>query len=68
MINDSYLRAPLCDYNNNFIKLSLKEEEDFVILSDESWKFLADIYGTNPTSDIPRYSIETEKEDEDDMS
>jgi hypothetical protein len=33
----------------------MKEDEDFVILPDEAWKYLFEIYGG---VDLPRYSIE----------
>ena len=40
---------------------SVKENEDFVILPDDAWQYLFDLYGGN---DIPRISIEIEKDSE----
>jgi hypothetical protein len=44
------------------LKTSCKEDEDFVILPDSTWKYLYDIYGGN---DVPRYSIELATDEED---
>lgn len=44
---------------------SVKEDEDFVILADNVWKYLYKVYGGN---DIPRVSIELQKEEEDSQS
>lgn len=42
------------------LKVSLKEDEDFVLLSDPAWIYLYSLYGG---SDIPRYSIEVATDD-----
>jgi hypothetical protein len=42
------------------LKVSLKEYEDYVLLSDPAWKYLYSLYGG---SDIPRYSIEVATDD-----
>jgi hypothetical protein len=61
LVTENFLQSKVDPYNNNHIKLNCKEDEDFVILSDEAWNFLSDIYGG---VDIPRYSIEAEKEED----
>jgi hypothetical protein len=43
------------------LSTSLKEEDDFVILPDVAWQYLYRLYGGN---DIPRLSIEIEKDGE----
>ncbi len=43
----------------------MKEDEDFVILPDKAWEYLYEIYGG---VDIPRFSIEADKEEESDES
>lgn len=45
--------------------MTCKEDEDFVILPNEAWKFLFNIYGGN---DLPRYSIELASEDNSETS
>ena len=47
------------------MKTSMKEDEDFVILNDKVWEYLFNIYGGN---DMPRFSIETEKDDQTEKS
>lgn len=54
-----FLRYNKDPTNNNYLKTTLKEDEDFVILSDEVWQYLFKEYGG---TDIPRFSIEAEKE------
>ena len=62
-VEDAWLKHPS---DNIQIKTSCKEDEDFVLLSEEAWKYLFSIYGG---TDIPRYSIslaiDTPSEDED---
>lgn len=45
LINEAFLRHPNDDFNNSHIKTSMKEDEDFVILSDDTWEYLHSIYG-----------------------
>lgn len=63
LVDDQFLKSTNDIYNNNHIKTSLKEDEDFVILPDKAWKYLFDIYGG---ADIPRYSIEAERDEDED--
>lgn len=60
VVAGNFLNTKYCANNNRHIKLTCKEDEDFIILSDEAWNFLSDIYGGR---DIPRYSIEADKEE-----
>lgn len=62
MIEDPFLKHPHYLADQQHLKTSSKEDEDFVILPDSSWIYLYDIYGG---IDLPRYSIQlTTDEDE----
>jgi DUSP domain len=63
IVDEQFLKNSEDVYLNLHIKTSMKEDEDFVILTDEVWKYLHKIYGGQ---DIPRFSIEAEKETEED--
>jgi hypothetical protein len=65
LVEESFLRFKGDPYHNRHLKTSKKEDEDFVILSDNVWNYLKGIYGGN---DMPRFSIEAEKEDENEES
>lgn len=60
LIDEPFLRHPNDEVNNKHIKTSAKEEEDFVILPDDAWKYLFSIYGGE---DVPRLSIKIDADD-----
>ena len=51
---EQFLRHPKDIYHNIHLKLSMKEDEDFVMVPNDVWEYLCDIYDG---IDIPRYSI-----------
>lgn len=61
LLDDPFLKHPNDYFENRYLKTSLKEDEDFVILPEEAWQYLYDIYGG---TDIPRLSIEVAHDDE----
>ena len=60
LIDEPFLRHPNDEVNNKNIRTSAKEEEDFIILPDDAWKYLYSIYGGE---DMPRLSIKIESDD-----
>jgi hypothetical protein len=46
--------------DNSHLKTSCKEDEDYVLLNDNTWKYLYELYGG---ADVPRYSIEAASDD-----
>ena len=65
LIEEQFLRG-IKDPSNNFhLKTSAKEDEDFVLLPDAAFQLLKSNYGGR---DVPRFSIEAEKEDEEQES
>ncbi len=55
MVNEAYLKHPAPVPPDNLqLKTSCKEDEDFVIVNDETWRYLHGIYGG---VDVPRFSI-----------
>lgn len=65
LVEDQFLKNINDPYKNLHIKTSMKEDEDFVILHDKAWDYLYEIYGG---VDMPRFSIEADKEEESDES
>jgi hypothetical protein len=61
LVDEPFLKHSNDYFQNNHLKITLKEDEDYVILSDEAWQYLFKIYGG---MDIPRLSIEVEKDDD----
>jgi hypothetical protein len=45
LTTDQYLSHPHDIYNNKYINTEMKENVDFMILSDAVWTYLYDIYG-----------------------
>lgn len=62
LVEENFLRHPHDYFQNNHLKTSLKEDEDYAILPHAAWEYLFDIYGG---TDIPRLSIAVAKDDED---
>lgn len=61
LVTDQFLRHNDDSSKNTFIRTSVKENEDFVILPDNAWQYLFKLYGG---TDVPRVSIEVEKDSE----
>ena len=61
LIDDAYLKHPTQTSDAFQLKTSCKEDEDFVIIPENAWKYLHEIY--NGTQDIIRYSIEIQSDD-----
>lgn len=47
-------------YYGLYLKNNLKEEQDYILVSDQCWQYLFDIYGG---VDLRRFSIKVPKED-----
>ena len=62
LIDEPFLKHPNDFFGNRHLKTSMKEEEDFIIVSDDVWKYLYEIYGG---ADLPRMSIQVAKDDDD---
>jgi hypothetical protein len=60
LIDEPFLKHPNDEVTNRHLKTSVKEDEDFVILPDDAWKYLLEIYDG---FDMPRYSIKIEADD-----
>jgi hypothetical protein len=60
LIDEPFLKHPNDEVANRHLKTSVKEDEDFVILPDDVWKCLSEIY---EGFDMPRYSIKIEADD-----
>eukprot|EP00350_Pseudokeronopsis_sp_OXSARD2_P003695 CAMPEP_0170547770 /NCGR_PEP_ID=MMETSP0211-20121228/6101_1 /TAXON_ID=311385 /ORGANISM="Pseudokeronopsis sp., Strain OXSARD2" /LENGTH=322 /DNA_ID=CAMNT_0010852937 /DNA_START=359 /DNA_END=1327 /DNA_ORIENTATION=+ len=66
LVSEQFLRHEQDPSNNLHLKTSTKEDQDFVIVGEEVWSYLKKKFKVANT--IPRFSIEAEKENEDDES
>lgn len=61
LVDEAFLKYNNDYFGNNHLKTSLKEDEDYTLLSHDAWVYLHNIYGG---TDMPRISIQVAKEDD----